>query len=175
MNLDQVDPRSLTGEAAHTVEHLSRQRIAEWWNRAGLSPSFPVSDGDVVRLLQAVEYSIDNESLARFLIAGQFGDVSISEGRRNWSGTDVVRLASFLEARRAWQPGSELHRAKLTSYELALQHHRATGEAHALFHDLEHFDLRSLLLLMTESDSRQMREALFVAVQIKLESFDIVV
>lgn len=168
-----LDPRSLTGDAAIAVEQLSRQRIAEWWTRAGLQPNYPAADGDVVRLLQAVEYSISNEVLGRHLIEGQFGDVAIAEGRRNWSGTDIVRLATFLECRRAWQPGSELHATKKTPYERALENYRASGESHALFNDLERFDLRALLLMLVESDSRQQREALFVAVQIKLESFEI--
>ena len=171
----QIDPRTLSGHDALELELVCRQRISLWWIRADLEPSFPIRDGDVAALLQAVEYAIDDESLARFLIAGQFGDVAISESRRWWSGTDVVRLATFLEARRAWQPGSELHRAKKTHYELALEHCRETGEAHELFNDLERFDLRSLLLLMTEADARQMREALFVAIQIKMEGFEIIV
>ena len=170
-----VDPTSLTGPAALELELMCRQRIAHWWERAGMTPSYPAADGEVVRLCQAVEYTIDSESFVRFWNVGAFDGVAISEGRRNWSATDIVRLATFLESRRDWQPESELHRAKKTSYELALENYRRTGKAHELFHDLETFDLRALLLLMTEADSRQMREALFVAVQIKLESFDLTI
>ena len=175
MNLTDLDPRTLTGEAAATVEHLSRQRISQWWIRADRQPSYPCDDGEAVELCRAVEYVIDPESFVRFWNVGAFDGVAISEGRRNWSATDIVRLATFLESRRDWQPESELHRAKKTSYELALENYRRTGKAHELFHDLETFDLRALLLLMTEADSRQMREALFVAVQIKLESFDLTI
>ena len=171
----QVDPTSLAGPAALELELICRQRIAHWWERAGMTPSYPAADGEVVRLCQAVEYTIDSESFVRFWNVGAFDGVAISEGRRNWSATDIVRLATFLESRRDWQPGSELHRAKKTSYEIALENFRATGEAHELFHDLERFDLRSLLLMLVESDHRQLREALKVAIEIKLESFAITV
>ena len=175
MNLTDLDPRTLTGEAAATVEHLSRQRISQWWLRAGLTTSYPAADGEALRLVQAVDYVIDSESFVRFWNVGAFDGVAISEGRRNWSATDIVRLATFLESRRDWQPGSELHRAKKTSYELALENYRRTGEAHELFHDLETYDLRALLLMLVEVDIRQMREALKVAIEIKLESFSIIV
>lgn len=175
MNLADLDPTTLTGQDAATLEHQCRQRIAGWWDRIERQPSYPVCDGDAVALCAGVEYVIDGESLVRFLDVGAFNGVSVSHGRRNWSATDIVRLATFLECRRAWQPGSELHRAKKTAYEIALENFRATGEAHELFHDLERFDLRSLLLMLAESDSRQQREALFVAVQIKLESFDLTI
>ena len=175
MNLTDIDPRSLTGQAAATVEHLSRQRIAEWWERANLHANYPAADGDAVALCRAVDYVIDPESFVRFNDVGAFGGVSVSDGRRCWSATDIVRLATFLECRRAWQPGSELHRAKKTPYEIALENFRATGESHELFHDLETYDLRALLLMLVEADNRQMREALKVAIEIKLESFAITV
>ena len=171
----QVDPTSLTGPAALELELICRQRISQWWLRAGLTTSYPAADGEALRLVQAVEYVIDPESFVRFWNVGAFDGVAISEGRRNWSATDIVRLATFLESRRDWQPGSELHRAKKTSYELALENYRRTGEAHELFHDLERFDLRSLLLMLAESDHRQQRESLKVAIEIKLESFSIIV
>ena len=175
MNLTDLDPRTLTGEAAATVEHLSRQRISQWWIRADRQPSYPCDDGDAVELCRAVEYVIDPESFVRFWNVGAFDGVAISEGRRNWSAADIVRLACFLECRRAWQPGSELHRAKKTPYEIALENFRATGEAHEFFTDLETYDLRALLLMLVEADNRQMREALKVAIEIKLESFSIIV
>ena len=171
----QIDPLTVSGPATVALEHVCRQRISQWWERAGLTTSYPAADGEALRLVQAVEYVIDPESFVRFWNVGAFDGVAISEGRRNWSATDIVRLATFLESRRDWQPGSELHRAKRTSYELALETFRATGESHALFYDLERFDLRSLLLMLAESDHRQMREALKVAIEIKMESFSIIV
>ena len=172
---NQIDPLTVSGPATVELEHLCRQRISQWWERAGLEPSFPAADGDAVALCRAVDYEIDAESFVRFWNNGAFFGVAISEGRRNWSAIDIVRLATFLECRRAWMPGSELHRAKKTPYEVALENLRATGEAHEFFNDLEKYDLRALLLMMTEADNRQQREALKVAIEIKLESFDIIV
>ncbi len=175
MNLREVDPRTLTGQDAATMEHLARQRIAEWWNRADQQVSYPATDGEAVALCRAVDYTITGEELVRFFDVGAFDAVSVSHGSRNWSATDIVRLACFLECRRAWKAGSELHRAKKTTYEIALEHFRATGEAHEFFSDLESYDLRALLLLLVEADNRQQREALKVALEIKLESYCIVV
>ena len=172
---NEVDPRNLVGQDAATLEHLSRRRISDWWNRAGLEPSYPAADGEAVALCRAVEYEITGEELIRFIDVGAFDGVSVSHGRRNWSATDIVRLATFLECRRQWQPSSEIHRAKKTAYEIALETLRATGEAHEFFTDLERYDLRALLLMLVEADNRQQREALFVAVQVKLESYMIIV
>lgn len=175
MKLANIDPRSLTGQDAATIEHLSRQRIAEWWNRAERHEFYPASDQDAAELCRSVDYAIDLESLVRFIDVDAFDGVSVSDGTRKWSATDIVRLACFLECRRAWKTGSELHRAKKTTYELALEHFRATGEAHELFNDLETYDLRALLLMLTEADNRQQREALKVAIELKLESYCIIV
>ena len=175
MNLADLDPTTLTGQDAATLEHQCRQRIAGWWDRIERQPSYPVIDGDAVALCAGVEYVIDGESLVRFLDVGAFNGVSVSHGRRNWSAIDIVRLATFLECRRDWKPGSELHRAKKTAYEVALENLRATGESHEFFNDLERYDLRALLLMLVEGDNRQQREALKVAIEIKLESFDIIV
>jgi|GEM_PF-3505945 len=173
--LADVDPRSLSGQDAIALEKLSRQRIAAWWERAERMASYPATDDDAVALCRSVEYSIDRESLVRFIDVGAFDCVSIADGQRQWFAADIARLATFLECRRDWMSGSDLHAAKRTIYEIALENFRATGEAHELFNDLERYDLRALLLMLVESDSRQQREALKVAIELKLETYCITV
>lgn len=173
--LAERDPRTVNAQEAFTLENLARQRLAAWWERAERTASYPATDDDAVLLCRSVEYAIDRESLVRFIDVGEFDGVAIADGQRKWSATDIARLATFLECRRGWMPGSELHHAKKTIYELALERFRATGEAHELFNDLERYDLRALLLLLTESDSRQQREALKVAIELKLETYCITV
>lgn len=175
MNLAALNPRSIVGQDSIELENLSRQKIAAWWNRADRHEFYPATDEDAVQLCRNAEFAIDLESLVRFIDVGAFDGVSVSEGARKWSATDIVRLACFLECRRAWQPGSELHQAKKTRYELELERCRATGESHELFKDLETYDLRALLLMLTEADNRQQREALKVAIELKLESYCITV
>ena len=170
---DAVDDGHVAAADAHCHELLAQMRISEWWNRADLHESLPADDETAVRLCQSVDYEIDLESLIRFIDVGAFDGVAFSDGERRWSARDVVRLAVFLECRRNWKPGSELHASKLTVAEQALQLFRETGQSHQMFHDLAQFDLRSLLLLLTESENRQQREILRVAVQIKLISFEI--
>ena len=170
-----LNPRSIVGQDSIELENLSQQKIVRWWNRADRHEFYPATDKDAVELCRSAEFAIDLESLVRFIDVGAFGDVSVSEGTRKWSATDIIRLACFLECRRAWQPGSELHHAKKTRYELELESHRTTGESHELFNDLEMYDLRALLLMLTEADNRQQPEAPKVAIEIKLEGFCITV
>lgn len=158
-----------------TLEHIARQRIAPWWDRAGIEPSYPATDEDAVALCQSLEYIIDLASLIRFINVGAFQGVSVYYGSRHWSARNVQQLVDFLDHRRAWRPASELHAAKKTAHERALETYRATGKGHEMFADLERFDLRSLLVLMAEADHRQQREELFVAIQLKLESYLIIV
>ncbi len=160
------DPRSLTGDAAARLEADCQSRIAAWWDRAGLTAAFPAADGEVVRLLRAVEYAITPETLVRHIMSRRFAGPAVSDDRRNWLAADIVRLASFCEARRDWQVDSPLHASKVTSYQRALDHARRDGSQHDVFDDLDQHDLRSITLLMVEADSRQQREALFVALQI---------
>jgi hypothetical protein len=169
------DGPALNAVDSAQLECLARHRISEWWVRADIVPNYPTDDETAVKLVQSVDYSISLEALVRFCDVRAFTGVSINEGRRQWSARDIARLALFLECRRQWQPGSELHAAKRTACELALENLRATGQAHEMFHDLETFDLRALLLMLVESDSRMQRELLKCAIEIKLESFDIIV
>ena len=169
--LQLTDSPRLTPSQVATVENLARQRISEWWNRIGVEESYPTDDATAVRLVQSVDYVIDLESLVRFCDVGAIEGVAISQGKRLWSARDIVRLACFLECRRAWKPGSELHQAKKTAAQLAFENLAQSAEEFRLFNDLDRFDLRALLLMLTEAENRQQREILFVAVQIKLSSY----
>jgi hypothetical protein len=175
INLADADPNLSPGRDAVALEQLSRQRLVEWWERLDREPHYPCDDDTAIALCQAVEYSIDREALIRFIDVGAFGGVPVRNGERFWNGSDITRLAVFLECRRDWMPGSELHHAKKTGFEIALEAFRATGEAFEFFTDLETYDLRALVVMLTECDHRQLREAIKVALEIKLESFDIIV
>lgn len=168
-----VDDGRVAAADAHCHELLAQMRISEWWARADMVESFPADDETAVRLCRAVDYEIDLESLIRFIDVAAFDGVSFSDGERRWSARDIVRLAVFLECRRSWKPGSELHESKLTACEKALHLFRETGQECELFADLDRYDLRSLLLMLTEAESRQQREILRTAVQCKLDSFHI--
>ncbi len=174
MNLTELNPRQLAGPAAANLEAASRAKLAGWWQRLGREPEYPTDDETAVELCRAIEYAITREELAQFCDVQAFDVVpETRNGSREWNATSIVALACFLECRRAWMPHSELHDSKKTPYERELERFRATGESHELFNDLERYDLRALLLMLVEADARQQREALKVAIEIKLESFDI--
>jgi hypothetical protein len=175
MNVAALNPRQIVGQDSAELETVSRQKLAAWWNRANRPAFYPASDDDAVALVRSVEYSITREELVRFIDVGAFQSPRMREGRREWSATEIVCLATFLECRRGWMPNSELHDSKKTPYERELERYRASGEAHELFNDLEKYDLRALLLMLVEAENRQQREALSVALQIKLQGFEIIV
>ena len=173
--LQLTDGQPLTAAQLAAIERLAEQRIAGWWDRIDQNPCYPASDAEAVALVNAVDYLITVEELVRFCDVGAFTGVAINNGQRQWSPRNIARLGLFLESRRSWRAGSELHEAKKTAAELALENVRLTGESHALFNDLEQFDLRALLLMLAESDNRMQREILYVAVQIKLDSYCITI
>lgn len=174
--LDAVNADPKVAEANEAaLNTLAEIRIAEWWTRADLEEKYPTTDAIAVKLCQSVDYAITCEDLARFRDVGAFQAGSFKYGRWEMSARDVCQLAIFCECRRSWKPGSEIHESKKTACELALENLRLTGQSHEMFHDLEQFDLRSLLLMLVESDARMQRELLKCAIEIKLESFDIVV
>ena len=162
--------RPQRNQDAVALEALARQRLSGWWNRADRHSHYPATDEDAVELCLAAEYAIDLDTIEHLADMGAFDPPPFRDSRRIWSATDISRLAFVLECRRAWQSGSELHASKKTPYEVALEQYRASGEQSEMFHDLQKFDLRSLLLMLTECDNRQQREILYVAIQVRLET-----
>ncbi len=171
--LDVRDSDPLSPADMQKVEQASRDRIAAWWDRAGIEPHLPANDETAVALVRSVDYDLDVERLARFCDVGAFDAVHADRNGRQWFARDIARLGLFLESRRQWQPHSVLHDCKKTPLEIAFENAREAGSTHDLFPDLDVFDLRSLLLMMAEADNRQMREILRVAIQTKLASFEI--
>ncbi len=171
--LDMSDCAPLSPADLQKVEQASRQRIAAWWDRAGIEPHLPAADETAVALVRSVEYDIDVERLARFCDVGAFDAVHADRDGRKWFARDIARLGLFLESRRQWLRHSPLHDVKKTPLEIAFENTKEAGSTHDLFPDLAVFDLRSLLLMLTETDNRQVREVLRVAMQTKLASFEI--
>ena len=171
LQLHDDAPLSVNDE--NELERFARNRIRPWWDRAGLSEHYPTDDATAAALARAVEFDIDTERLVRFCDVTAFDGVPINEGVRSWRAMDIARLGVFLESRREWCFDSELHETKKTKWEIAFEVLSQTGRAHQLFPDLERFDLKSLLLLLTEANARQQREILRIAIRTKLASFHI--
>ena len=171
LQIHDDQPLSVTDE--NQLERFARDRIRAWWERAGLSEHYPTDDGTAAELARAVEFDIDTERLVRFCDVSAFADVPTIEGVRSWRAMDIARLGVFLESRREWCFDSDLHDTKQAKWEIAFEVLIQTGRAHELFPDLERFDSRSLLLLLTEATARRQREILRIAIRTKLASFHI--
>lgn len=171
--LQMHDDSPLSVADENQLERHARDRIRAWWERAGLEPSYPANDSTAAALARAVEFDIDAERLVRFCDVAAFGGVAFTAGRRVWRAMDIARLGLFLESRRDWQSHSSLHDAKKHPLEIVFDNSRESGDEHAVFFDLERFDLKSLLLLLVEAGNRQQREILRIAIRTKLASFHI--
>lgn len=161
-----ADPQSLSIEASVLLEQHSQERIAEWWRRADELPHYPCSTDVAVRLVHSVEYDIDVEKVLRYIQDGLFDGPPMRNGRRCWTATDIVRLASLLEYRREWRPLSPLHDAKKSQFQRILEQAQASGVA--VRDDLHMFDIRGLLAMMAECETPAMRAGLSEVILAKL-------
>src|SRR5262245_48008307 len=146
----QPDPTAgLDATQLAVLEDKNRERIAGWFDLAGIEAAYPVASDTVVKLLRAIEYLCDNDTLLAYLNDEIIPPVPRQNGRLVWSATNVVSLAAALEARRKWQPFSTLHAVKFSMIE-RLQHiYDAQGGS--AFSDLAAFDIDALLGLLHQA------------------------
>lgn len=111
--------------------------------------------GQVVALLRACEYDVDADYLLWLVKRGR---VVPLDGDR-WLDAHVHQATAHAEASRRWAVGSTLHRLKKSAARLAVEEH---GDEQLRL-DVAERPLKELLLLLTATDSRGLREALLEA------------
>jgi hypothetical protein len=126
-----------------TLEEVSRQRLAGWWDAMGEEPHYPCDSATVCRLLQRVDYAVDHDWLLHAIEHKMIPPPPRVAGRLAWDATHIVALAAAAEARRRWVPGSTIHFHKLSLAEKIVQCCREHGGEP--FSDLHEFDLEGLL------------------------------
>lgn len=131
-----------------STESMNRQRVAGWWDVLGEPPQYPVSTDVVGRLLRAVEYQADNDRVLQAVNEEWFPPVERHAGRLAWTATNIVTLASALEARRMWKPGSKIHLHKFSAAERI--RHLCESEGSEFLDDLHEFDLEGLLGMLVQ-------------------------
>lgn len=131
--------------------------------------AYPMTDQQVIGLLDSIDYRVGLETIHRYLSARYIECPGMQAGRRQWEPLDVVRLKDALEFRRQWKPFSRFHDAKKSLYERLREQAEASGNPNP-FRDLERYSLEDLLLYWREADTQPLRDMLHAAVKIKLEA-----
>ena len=157
--------RAATADSPTETECRLALRDAGLFARADVAECWPLATLEVLALLDAGEYMIDADRLTDLARRGFL--VPPPDGR--WCAAGVCQLGGVLEALRLWKPFSETHAAKKTEPQRLLEEVRADGEVEKAVAMFPKRSLRFVLLLMTESDNRQMREQLLCHVKLQLE------
>jgi hypothetical protein len=130
------------------IDEINRGRLQGWWDLAGEEPHYPIGTADVVRLMQRVDYLVDNDTLVAWVNEKVIPPVPRQNGRLAWHATNIVAATSAAEARRKWKAFSTVHGHKLTMIEKINQIAAHRGEA--AFADLAEFDIEGLLGVLVQ-------------------------
>ncbi len=86
------------------------------------------------------------------------------------SPADVYCLLGALEARRRWKPAPSRHDSKKSGIRLQIEAAQAHGEQP--IHDLDSHTVEDLLLQLTQTDNRTLREILYETLRLKLADYE---
>ena len=147
-------------------------RAANWWKRANLQESWPLSTQQAAELLsQGGEFDIDDDDLAdlverHLLPSPATGD----DGDFEWSASDVVEASGCLEGRQQWRQTPSGHDPKKHACQLLLEQARADNEVELLLTTGQaRFDVRHLLCLLVASDLHEGRAKILTLLKAVLE------
>lgn len=160
-------PATIAGSTLHVSEKDAAERISMLWREADVLPAYPVSDENVVNLLRAAEYLADGDTLDRYERLGYIGGVPRRNDMRRWRASDILSLMTALEVRRQWRPDSSLHAAKFHPFEIRQAQAEVAG-ADTCFDDLDRHTLEDLLIAMVKAGDESVRQAIRIALCVKL-------
>lgn len=168
---------TITCEAS--VEHRSQELLAPLWATLDDQPHYPLNTSEVLALCLAAGYDCSARRLNHWIASGQLptipvkghgpgtGQVGVS---RKWRANDVVTLFALLESRRYWLPGRHADRKSI----FQIQYEKCPEETRLkLFPDLDKFTLDELLVFATTERQEIQREALYIAIKLKLEQLGV--
>lgn len=152
-----------SGDCIPTTERRSAELIGRWLEAVGLEAvALPVDTDDAAAILRdGGQYDVDADELRDLGRRGQVPAIA------SWDAKDLLAAAAALEGRRQWRATPSVHDPKKTETRLALESCIAAGREGLaeLREQLDRYDLRLALVLMTEADSRQIRERLLSTVE----------
>lgn len=128
-----------------------------WFARFGFTPHFPMTDAQAVEFLQrGGEYAVDEAQLADLVYRG----IVTAPEDGLWNPAAVVQAGAMLEARRQFAVTPSLHDPKKNTVWLDYESAAAADNLDEFLQGKPRLDLRHLLILMTECDTRELREKL---------------
>lgn len=117
---------------------------------------------EAANFLRSCDYACTPGILMR-LVSREY----VSDPRGDWRPQHVHCAAAALESRRRWQPTPSRHDAKKSAARLQIE--TARKEGIDVFNDLDATTLEDLLIQLTQTDQRQIREVLYEAVREKMD------
>jgi len=158
-----IKPTEPQGESPQHPDAWALERLRPWFQKADIPPMLPATTQTVVSLLRdGGEYEVTESSLLTLMDRAYIEQPMRTCGAFQWTGRNIALAGATLEKLRRWQPFSKLHHCKKSQCEIQQELARANGET--LFNDLHKFDFEIILRMLVETDDRQLRESLCVAV-----------
>lgn len=146
-------PLGITNDRQLRAFFLPALRESSW------EDGFPCPTRVAVELLDRLDYVVTEGKLVAAVEAGAIPLPSFRDGELQWEEDELLAAASYFELRQAWKPASIRHDAKKGRWRTIAELAEAAGTSEA--HDrLSQFDTARLLVLLTEHDCREVREAI---------------
>ena len=131
--------------------------------RADMTFAPPFTPDEVVQLLCKVGYDCTRGTLLEFFRKGYISPPPNNE----WTAPFVHGLIASMDCRRRWLPApNDFHDARKSN--ALLQVESAAREGIDTFIDLDEYTLEDLLLHLTGTDNREIRETLYLACRRKM-------
>jgi hypothetical protein len=159
---------TIAGRTFAIDEATAARKIAGWWEHADIHEAYPASTETVVSLLRGLQYEVDEKVAAEFIRKGYITEPPKRGNLHKWRAQDIIGLATALEGRHRWQRGATVHSHKWSAMELR-QHAAEAEDRPSAFDDLDHHTCEDLLFLMVTADDASVREAIRVALFVKLK------
>lgn len=148
-------------------------RAAAWWKRSGMEEHWPLTTDEAVQLLaDAGKFDIDGENLVDLVERGLLGKPAVDEaGVYEWSAADVVQAGGLLESREQWRATPSGHDPKKHQCQIILELARAAGTVSQIVTagPGPRYDVRHLLAVLAQCDSREGRAKLLALLRAVLE------
>lgn len=152
------------------AERQNQDAVNRFFRQADILPHYPMSLDTGVEVLQAAEYDVSRDYVLQLLEDKVISPFERHNGRMSLNATDVIALATILEARRRWKSFSKLHGHKLNQFEKLTELAGKHGES-SCFNDLNEWDLGGLISLLDEPGCElPIRQAIAVALKAKLKT-----
>ena len=145
---------------------VSAVLVEQLCRHAGVPVAETFSLAEVADLLRRCEYDIDADLITALL---GYGRIPSPARSGEWEQTHVHALAAFLEGHRLWAAGSEVHRAKKSAARREIESIIAVGgEVPG-----GGMGLLGMLVVMAQSDHREIRESYLEVILHRLRSLGV--